>query len=107
MRDFDSLKSSNEEINAVLDHIFSNYGEHIIEKSKLNAEIKKKYINSFLEHQVAFNDFFQIEDLYRMEKEIEDYFWNSDLESIAKWNKIDSELLLYEEFIECYCKIAC
>tara|TARA_R110002051_G_scaffold269644_1_gene329861 strand:- start:1724 stop:2518 length:795 start_codon:yes stop_codon:yes gene_type:complete len=103
----EGIPLSDEEINDNLDHIFSNYGEHIVEKCQLKKELKVKYISQFLENQVAENSFFQIERLYELSSEVESYNWEDDLSSLKKWFTIDKEISFYEEVIEWYILIAC
>lgn len=106
-RDFNSLESDEEEINDCLDHVFSNYGEHVIEKSNLDKTIKEDYINSFIDHQVGFNSFFKINDLYDWEKKVEKFKWNNDLKSLTKWNEQDNKMSHIEEIISTYVNLAC
>lgn len=106
-RDFNSLESNEKDINDCLDHIFSNYGEHVIEKSNLDKTTKENYINSFINNQVAFNSFFQIKDLFEWEKKVNNFKWNDDLKSITKWNEQDNLMIHIEEVIVNYINLAC
>lgn len=103
----DETALSDEEINGNLDHIFSNYGEHVVEKSKIDKEIKKKYITEFIENQVSENYFFQIGRLYDLITHVNSFNWNDDLSSLREWLEIDTEISLYEEVIEWYILVAC
>ncbi len=105
--DVDGAPLSDEEINDNLDHIFSNYGEHIVEKSQLDKKLKEKYISKFLKEKVGENYFFQIERLYVLISDVNAENWGDDLSSLQKWFKIDSEISLYEEVIEWYIIVAC
>ena len=98
---------SDEEINDNLDHIFSNYGEHIVEKTQLDRKLKEKYISKFLTEDVGENYFFQIERLNELILKVDEESWNDDLSSLKIWFKIDSEISFYEEVIEWYILIAC
>jgi predicted nucleic acid-binding protein len=104
---FDLTSITDEEINDVIDHIFSNYGEQSIEKSKFKKELKALYIQEFIEHQSSTNYFFKIEKLYEFEKVTNKHKWNNDLKSLKLWVEIDEEFKIYEEIVEVYVYIAC
>lgn len=103
----DETPLSDEEINENLDHIFSNYGEHIVEKTQLDKKLKEKYISKFLEEEAGENYFFQIERLHELTSMVDDENWNDDFSSLKVWLEIDSEISFYEEVIEWYILVAC
>lgn len=106
-RNFDELALSNEDIDGMLEHIFSNYGEAIIEKSNFKSELKERYIDSFINDGAGFNEFFNIEELWKIERSVTKYSWKIDLPSLNEWNKVDGQISLLEEILDLYVLIAC
>lgn len=104
---FDTTILSDDYVNDCMDHVFSNYGEGVIEKSSLKKEVKEKYIERFIKEQSSENFFFKMNKLHSIENKLGIFNWNDDVKSLTFWFEVDNEMKLYEEVVEVYVDIAC